>query len=140
MGVIAQIGYGYWGPNLARNLQSEAGSDRRYLIEKSPERRAVAAAMYPHVRVVDELDAVLSDPDVSSVIVATPAVTHADLARRALLADKHVLVEKPLALTTAEAVDLASTADGRGLVLMVGCDRQSALSAFPATQPGPNSK
>jgi predicted dehydrogenase len=120
MGVIAQIGYGYWGPNLARNLQSEAGSDWRYLIEKSPERRAVAAAMYPHVRVVDELDAVLSDPDVSSVIVATPAVTHADLARRALLADKHVLVEKPLALTTAEAVDLASTADGRGLVLMVG--------------------
>ncbi|MEH1124958.1 Gfo/Idh/MocA family protein [Micromonospora sp. CPCC 206061] len=120
MGVIAQIGYGYWGPNLARNLQSEAGGDWRYLIEKSPERRAVAAATYPHIRVVDELDAVLSDPDVTSVIVATPAVTHAALARRALLADKHVLVEKPLALTTADAVDLASTADRRGLVLMVG--------------------
>jgi predicted dehydrogenase len=67
-----------------------------------------------------DLDAVLADPEISSVIVATPAATHAPLARKALEAGKHVMVEKPLALSTADAVELAQLADERGLVLMVG--------------------
>ena len=117
---IAQIGFGYWGPNLARNLSAVAGDDWRYLVELAPDRRAAASALYPAVRVVDDLDAVLADPAVGAVVVATPAATHASLARRALDAGKHVFVEKPLALRTADAVDLARTADDHGLVLMVG--------------------
>jgi predicted dehydrogenase len=117
---IAQIGFGYWGPNLARNLSTVAGADWRYLVELAPDRRAAAAALYPGVRVVDDLDVVLADPAVGAVVVATPAATHAGLARRALAAGKHVFVEKPLALLTADAVELARTADDRGLVLMVG--------------------
>jgi predicted dehydrogenase len=97
-----------------------AGDDWRYLVELAADRRAAAAAQYPRVRVVDNLDAVLADPAVSAVVVATPAATHAGLVRRALEAGKHVFVEKPLALTTTDAVDLAMTADDRGLVLMVG--------------------
>jgi predicted dehydrogenase len=117
---IAQIGFGYWGPNLARNLSAVAGGDWRYLVELSADRRAAASALYPDVRVVDELDAVLADQAVGAVVIATPAATHAVLARRALDAGKHVFVEKPLALGTTDAVELARLADDRGLVLMVG--------------------
>jgi len=117
---LAQIGFGYWGPNLARNLHAVAGPDWRYLVDLSPERREAAAAVYPHVRVTGDLDDVFADPAVTAVVVATPAATHAKLALRALQSGKHVLVEKPLALATTDAVELARTADERGLVLMVG--------------------
>jgi predicted dehydrogenase len=89
-------------------------------VDLSPERREKAASLYPHVNVTDDLDAVLADGEVSAVVVATPAASHAPLARRALAAGKHVFVEKPLALSTADAVELATTADDKGLVLMVG--------------------
>ena len=120
LGAIAQIGFGYWGPNLARNLNAVAGGDWRYLVDLSSARREAAAALYPHIRVSGDLDAVLADPAVSAVVIATPAGSHAALARQALAAGKHVLVEKPLALSTTDAVELARTADERGLVLMVG--------------------
>lgn len=117
---IAQIGFGYWGPNLARTLQTQAGPRFRYLVELAPERRERAAQVYPQVRVVDELEPVLADDEVAAVVVATPAGSHASLARRALEAGKHVLVEKPLALSTVDAVALVHLAEERGLVLMVG--------------------
>ncbi|GIH08166.1 oxidoreductase [Rhizocola hellebori] len=119
-GAIAQIGFGYWGPNLARNLGALAGPRWRHLVDLSPERREKAASLYPNVNVTDDLDAVLADDGVSAVVVATPAASHAPLARRALAAGKHVFVEKPLALSTADAVELATTADDKDLVLMVG--------------------
>ncbi|WP_020521469.1 Gfo/Idh/MocA family protein [Catelliglobosispora koreensis] len=119
-GGFAQIGFGYWGPNLARNLGTLAGPRWRYLVDLSPERREKAASLYPQVNVTDDLDAVLADDQVSAVIVATPAASHAPLARRALAAGKHVFVEKPLALSTEDAVELARTADEKGVTLMVG--------------------
>jgi predicted dehydrogenase len=117
---VAQIGFGYWGPNLARNLHTHAGSRWRYLVDLSADQRARAAALYPQVTMTDDLDMVLADPEISAVVVATPAATHAPLARKALAAGKHVFVEKPLALNTADAVALARQADEAGLVLMVG--------------------
>jgi predicted dehydrogenase len=117
---VALIGFGYWAPNLARNLQAQAGGRWRYLVELSAERRERAAQLYPQVRVTDDLAEVLADDEVGAVIVATPAATHAPLARRLLDAGKHVLVEKPLALCTADAAELATLADARGLTLMVG--------------------
>ncbi|GIE78114.1 oxidoreductase [Actinoplanes philippinensis] len=120
MGSIAQIGYGHWGTNLARNLNTLAGTDWRYLVESSPEQAAKARALYPHLRTTDDVEQVLADDDVTAVVIVTPAATHADLATRALRAGKHVMVEKPLALSTADAVALAELADSLGLVLMVG--------------------
>lgn len=117
---VALVGFGYWGPNLARNLQSLAGDRWRYLVELSPERRERAARQHPQVRVTDDLETVLADDQVRSVVVATPAATHAPLTRRLLDAGRHVLVEKPLTLSTADAIELARLADQRGLVLMVG--------------------
>jgi len=117
---VALIGFGYWGPNLARNLQALAGDRWRYLVELSPERRERAARSHSHVEITDDLEKVLADDDVRAVVVATPAATHAPLARRVLEAGRNVLVEKPLALSTADAVELAAFAEERGLVLMVG--------------------
>jgi predicted dehydrogenase len=117
---FAQIGFGYWGPNLARNLNTLAGPRWRYLVDLSPDRREHASALYPNVQVTGDLDAVLADDEVAAVLIATPAATHAPLARRALEAGKHVFVEKPLALSLADAVDLAETADRLGRALMVG--------------------
>jgi predicted dehydrogenase len=120
MNGVAQIGFGYWGPNLARNLNAHGGDRWRYLVELSEDRRKQAATLYPHVTMTDDLAVVLDDPSVSSVVIATPAQTHTDLARRAMQAGKHVFVEKPLTESTAEAIELAQTADELGLVLMVG--------------------
>jgi predicted dehydrogenase len=119
-GTFAQIGFGYWGPNLARNLGTLAGARFSHLVELSADRRAKAAPIYPQITITDDYDGVLADPGVAAVVVATPAATHAPLARAALAAGKHVFVEKPLALSTADAVELARLADDSGLVLMVG--------------------
>ena len=119
-GTFAQVGFGYWGPNLSRNLGALAKQRWRYLVDLSPARREQAASLYPQVNVIDSVDAVLADPEVSAVVISTPAATHADLARRALAAGKHVFVEKPLALSAADAIELATLADQSGLVLMVG--------------------
>lgn len=117
---VAQVGFGYWGPNLARNLNAVAGDGWRYLVELSAPRREQASSLYPQVTVTPDFDVVLADAEVSAVVISTPAATHTGLARRALEAGKHVLVEKPLALSTVDAVALATLADERGLVLMVG--------------------
>ncbi|WP_163568264.1 Gfo/Idh/MocA family protein [Fodinicola feengrottensis] len=117
---IAQIGFGYWGPNLSRNLAAHAAGRWRHLVDLSPERRDKAASLYPQINVTEDLDKVLADETVGAVIVSTPAASHASLARKALDAGKHVFVEKPLALTTADAVSVAEQADQAGLVLMVG--------------------
>jgi len=117
---VALVGFGYWGPNLARNLQNLAGPSWRYLVDASAERRDRAATQYPQVTVTADLDDVLHDGEVGAVVLATPAATHAPLGRALLEAGKHVLVEKPLALSTVDAVGLARLADERGLVLMVG--------------------
>lgn len=120
MDAIAQIGFGYWGPNVARNLNALADGAWRYLVDLSPERRSRAAALYPQVQVTADLDRVLADPQVRAVVIATPATTHTALARRALAAGKHVLVEKPLTLSSIEGAQLATFAQEQGLVLMVG--------------------
>jgi predicted dehydrogenase len=120
VGAIAQIGFGYWGPNLARNLHAVAGARWRYLVELSPARRQAAAHLYPHLRVTGDVGEVLADEAVTAVVVATPARTHAGLTGRMLAAGRHVLVEKPLALSTRDAVELATLADEKGLTLMVG--------------------
>ncbi|MDG4786385.1 Gfo/Idh/MocA family oxidoreductase [Micromonospora sp. WMMD1102] len=119
-GQLALIGFGYWGTNLARNLDKLAPARWRYLVDASPDRRRVAAERYPYLRIAADLDTVLADDRVGAVLIATPAPSHAPLARRVLATGRHVFVEKPLAMSTGDAVGLAETADRSGLVLMVG--------------------
>jgi predicted dehydrogenase len=117
---VALVGYGYWGPNLARNLHVRLGTGWVACADADPARRAEVAHRYPWVRVAATDSELLDDPEVEALVVATPARTHAPLVWRALAAGKHVLVEKPLALSTAEAVELAELAGALGRVLMVG--------------------
>jgi predicted dehydrogenase len=118
--VLAQIGCGYWGPNLLRVFSGQPGCRVKWVAEPRPERREYVRSSYPLVDVVDSGPAVLDDPEVDGVVIATPASTHFDLARAALLAGKHVLVEKPLAFTLKDADALVELSDRSGRVLMIG--------------------
>jgi predicted dehydrogenase len=118
--VVAQLGCGYWGPNLLRNFSSLPNCEVRYVVDASAERRAFVEGNFPKTTAVDACDVAFGDPHVDAVIIATPAATHFELAKRALDCGKHVLVEKPLATTVAEVDTLARCAEQRGLVVMAG--------------------
>jgi predicted dehydrogenase len=116
---VGVIGYGYWGPNLARNF-SEASEARVVAISDSrAERRARAGARYPGVKLTEGARELIRDPAVDAVAIATPVATHYDLALEALREGKHVLVSKPLAASSATAERLVEEAQRRRLVLMV---------------------
>jgi predicted dehydrogenase len=116
---IGVIGYGYWGPNLVRNFAAGPRTRVVAIAEPSPARRQAAAVTVPHIRCVADANAVIADPEVDAVAIATPIFTHHALARAALVAGKHVLVEKPLAPSVAAAEELAALAARSGRVLMV---------------------
>lgn len=118
--VIAQVGCGYWGPNLLRNFSALPNCLVKYVVDSSPERRAFVETNFPRTRAVDSADAVLADPEVRAVIIATPATTHFDLGRQALRAGKHIFVEKPLATKASEVDELARCAKDQNLVVMTG--------------------
>jgi len=118
--VIAQIGCGYWGPNLLRNFYSLPGCTVKWVAEVSEARRQFVGANFPGVQTTDVFAQAIEDPAVDAVIVATPAATHFELARAALLAGKHVFVEKPLATRTVDADELIALAARQNRVLMVG--------------------
>ncbi len=117
---IAVVGFGYCGPNLVRNIVESPELCLVGLCERDPVRAEVFAGRYPGPKVEPDLDALLVDPRVDAVAIATPPRTHHMLARRALEAGKHVLVEKPLASTAAEAEELIALAASVERVLMPG--------------------
>lgn len=117
---VAQIGCGYWGPNLLRNFSGLPDCSVKYLVDTSMERRAFVEKSFPQTKAVAEVETVLGDPEVRAVVIATPAGSHYDLARRALQAGKHIFVEKPLATTVAEVDELERLAAGPGLIVMSG--------------------
>jgi predicted dehydrogenase len=117
---VGVAGYGYWGPNLVRNLIERPEFDLLGLCELSEERTNEFSRRYPGVPTYTELDRLLADPDLKAVAIATPPSTHYPLVLQALEAGKHVLVEKPLATTRAHALELIEVADAAGLVLMPG--------------------
>jgi predicted dehydrogenase len=117
---IGLAGLGYWGPNLARNFASLPDAELMWLCDSSSDRLATTAARHPGIRTTTELDDLLADDDLDAVALSTPVVTHAELTKRALLAGKHVFVEKPMALTESEGEELAALAEECELVLMPG--------------------
>ena len=115
---VGVAGLGYWGPNLARNFDDLARLT--WLCDLDPELLARQSARFPQARGTVDFEEMLADDELDAVVVATPVPTHAALARRALEAGKHVLVEKPPALTATEAEDLVALAAERDLVCMPG--------------------
>jgi predicted dehydrogenase len=116
---IAVVGYGYWGPNLVRNFWETPGARLVSVCDLRTERLAGVQTRYPAVEITGDYNAILNDPRVAAVAIATPVSSHFDLALRALQAGKHVFVEKPMAATADQAQRLVDEAAGRGLVLAV---------------------
>jgi predicted dehydrogenase len=118
--VLAQYGCGYWGPNLLRAFSGLSNCWVKYVADSNAERRSFVEKAFPKTKAVESPDVVLSDTAVDAIVVATPAASHFELASDALLAGKHVLVEKPLATKVSEVEVLERQATERGLVLMAG--------------------
>lgn len=117
---VAVVGAGYWGPNLVRNFQSSKNFELLALCDLDLARARKVVGGYTHIEATDDLSAVLANPLVSAIAIATPAGTHLEVAMAALRAGKHVLVEKPLAATYDDGLKLVTEAEDRGLTLM--CD------------------
>ena len=115
---VAVVGSGYWGRNLVRNFAALGALD--VVCDTNESVTKTFQEQYPGIRCCQAFAEVLGDDTLTGVVIATPAATHASLAREALLAGKHVFVEKPLALTEREGHELATLARERKLVLMVG--------------------
>jgi predicted dehydrogenase len=117
---IGLAGLGYWGPNLARNLDELRGLELAWLCDLDEERLESYAPRFPDTRRTSRFEDLLEDASLDAVAIATPVVTHFELTRQALLAGKHVFVEKPLALSSVLGEQLVALAEERGLALMPG--------------------
>ncbi|SRR5579883_1454386 len=116
---IGVIGYGYWGPNLVRNFAEIPEAQVKTISDFKPELLAKAQARYPTVQVTTNCRDIFTDPKIDAVAIATPVSTHFDLALAALQAGKHVMVEKPMTVSSEQAMRLIEEAERRNLVLMV---------------------
>jgi predicted dehydrogenase len=116
----AVVGLGYWGPNLARNLQELPAAQLVAMCDPREEALQAVGIRYPQARLSRDFEEILDDADIEAVVVATPVSTHYALATAALEAKKHVFVEKPLAASSTEALDLIERARSYGLTLMPG--------------------
>ncbi|MEP6921905.1 MAG: Gfo/Idh/MocA family oxidoreductase [bacterium] len=116
---IGVIGYGYWGPNLVRNFMEAPGSTVAAVCDLRPERLVHLQLRYPSIRTVTSCQELFKDSSIDAIAVATPVSSHFELAMAALKAGKHVLVEKPLASNSDQALQLIEEAARRKRVLMV---------------------
>ena len=117
---IAVVGCGYWGPNWVRNFTSLLERGEIVCCDTDTAMLARIKSLYPHVATTTRIDDVVNDPDIHAVTIATPVTTHFELVKQCLLARKHVLVEKPMASSSAECVELTRLAEAVDRTLMVG--------------------
>jgi len=115
---VAVVGAGAWGKNLVRNYHALGVLAR--VCEVDPKTAARHTALHPDVPVTDDFEAVLKDPAIHGIVIATPVELHYSMARRALEAGKDVFVEKPMAINPEKGADLVALSNERGLILMVG--------------------
>ncbi len=116
---VGLIGFGYWGPNLARNIQNNPDLSLAAICDHDLARLAQAATMYPQAQTVADVEVIFADPNIQAVVIAVPLRFHYPLAKRAIAAGKHVLIEKPMTASQAEAEELILAARQAGVVLMV---------------------
>ena len=116
---VGVIGCGYWGPNLIRNFARNPQSTVQVVCDMRYERAMRVGAEYRIPTVTDRADVALNASDVDLIVIATPSGSHYTLAKKAILAGKHVLVMKPLATRLEEAEELCSLAETQGVLLAV---------------------
>ncbi|HEY3104773.1 MAG TPA: Gfo/Idh/MocA family oxidoreductase [Pyrinomonadaceae bacterium] len=116
---IGVIGCGYWGPNLLRNFSENEAAQVAWICDTDQTRLAAMGRRYPAARTTSDYQKLISDPDLDAIAVVTPVATHYQIAKEALLAGKHVLVEKPLTATVREAEELIELAEKNRRTLMV---------------------
>jgi predicted dehydrogenase len=113
------VGYGYWGPNVVRNLDQLEGSKVVAVCDKSPAARKRIHKSYPHISVLLETADLMSSPEIDAVAIVTPVWTHYELTKAALQNGKHVFVEKPFTSCSAQAEELIELAAKKNLKIMV---------------------
>jgi predicted dehydrogenase len=113
------IGYGYWGPNVVRNLQTTPGAEIATVCDKSSASRKKVHKTYPHLYVAADAAEVLTSPEIDAVAIVTPVWTHFELAKAALENGKHVFVEKPFTSNVGQAETLIELAQRKNLKIMV---------------------
>src|SRR5688572_8247476 len=116
---VGVIGYGYWGPNIVRNLSALDRCEVVSVCDRNAKALKRAQKSYPAVHLTTDFAEVLESPHVDAVAIVTPVWTHFDLAKKALENGKHVFVEKPFAATSAQAIELIELASRRNLRIMV---------------------
>lgn len=116
---IGLIGYGYWGVNLLRNLIEVSSCSVEVVCDKRQERSEAVNENYPEIDVTLQDDDVFANSSIDAIVIATPINSHYSLTKKALLSGKHVLVEKPLSTSLAEAEELVQIANSQGLILAV---------------------
>lgn len=114
---VGVIGYGYWGPNLVRNFSETPGLAVRAVADLDPRKRELVQRRYPAIETSADFMAVLNDPQIDAIAIATPVSTHFELAMAALKAGKHVWIEKPMTETAHQARKLVDEAAKRGRVV-----------------------
>jgi predicted dehydrogenase len=117
---VGVVGYGYWGPNIVRNLDQLEDAELVAVADASPANVARLQERYPDVAAVSDISSLLADHTLDAVVVATSVPTHYEIARQVIDTGLNCFVEKPLTLTSAHAEDLVKRADEKGVVLMVG--------------------
>ncbi len=118
--VVGVVGCGYWGPNLVRNFTGLPNCDLRAMCDLSESRLKHLRALYPSVEGMTDFGHLLNGVGLDAVVIAAPVKQHFSLAKAALLAGKHTLIEKPMAASSSECEELIKIAREKGLVLMVG--------------------
>src|SRR3989440_9016550 len=117
---VAVVGLGYWGPNIVRVLHELPATEPVFACDIRPDALSALSTRWPGVRLSASYDVVLENEDVDAVALSTPVSTRYELAAAALEAGKHVFVEKPLAASSAEAVELVDLARSKRRTLMPG--------------------
>jgi predicted dehydrogenase len=117
---VAVIGYGYWGPNLARNWNLNKRANLKYICDLQDDRLNIAKLNYPHIEITKEYKTILEDPEIDAVNIVTPISTHYEIAKNSLLSNKHILVEKPLTVSSVQMKELMKLAEEKNKVMMVG--------------------
>lgn len=117
---LGVVGFGYWGPNLARNFDQLSQAELAVCCDLDPAALENLRKLYPYTRMTTDYQEVVNDETLDAVVIATSAVTHYQFAREALEKGKHVFVEKPLSLRYQQGKELVELAEERNLVLMVG--------------------
>lgn len=116
---IGLIGYGYWGPNLARNFHYNSDLELAAICDFSSDRLQAACKLYPHANLTSRVEELFKDTDLDAIAISTPVASHFDLAKQALLSDKHVWLEKPMTEKVEQAEELIDLAQKKNKLLLL---------------------